>query len=234
MRILRFLLVFCLVAVVLVGGLLWYRLVPGPDPRPLPPGLVSAEASEGQALLGEADATADYDDLRAHFETQQLTSFCGVASGVTVLGALGRDVTQLGYFDRKAAKVRPFWRVALTGMTLDAAAGLIAAHGAKAQKHHADGFDAGAFRETVRRNLATEGDYLIVNYQRAALGQESTGHISPLAAYDEETDMVLILDTASYKYPPTWAPLAELYAAMATTDSESGKKRGYIEVSGGG
>ena len=81
------------------------------------------------------------------------------------------------------------------------------------------------------RNLSTPGDYLVVNYQREVLGQNKVGHISPLAAYDRETDTVLILDTASYSYPPTWVPVADLFAAMATTDRSSGKSRGFVEVS---
>jgi hypothetical protein len=35
---------------------------------------------------------------------------------------------------------------------------------------------------------------VIVNYLRNAIGQEWGGHISPLAAYDADTDRFLILD----------------------------------------
>jgi Phytochelatin synthase len=38
--------------------------------------------------------------------------------------------------------------------------------------------------------------------QNRAIGQEQGGHISPLAAYDAETDRFLILDVSRYKYPP--------------------------------
>jgi hypothetical protein len=93
-------------------------------------------------------------------------------------------------------------------------------------------FGLPAFREVVSSNLSRSGDYLIVNYDRAVLGQDGSGHISPLAAYDSETDMVLVMDTAAYRYPPTWVPLELLYAAMATTDSESDRMRGYVEVQG--
>jgi hypothetical protein len=43
-----------------------------------------------------------------------------------------------------------------------------------------------------------------VNYQRGALGQKESGHISPLAAYNAASDRFLILDVAAYKYPPVW------------------------------
>lgn len=70
--------------------------------------------------------------------------------------------------------------------------------------------------------------YAAACYQRELLGQDRVGHISPLAAYDR--DKVLILDTAAHKYPPTWAPVERLFAAMQTVDGSSGKMRGYVEV----
>ena len=44
------------------------------------------------------------------------------------------------------------------------------------------------------------------------------GHISPLAAYDADTDRFLILDVSRFKYPPVWVGTAELFTAMNTTD----------------
>ncbi|RYY80109.1 hypothetical protein EON63_16895 [archaeon] len=34
---------------------------------------------------------------------------------------------------------------------------------------------------------------------------------------------VLILDVARFKYPPHWVKVEDLYAAMCTTDTETGK-----------
>ena len=42
--------------------------------------------------------------------------------------------------------------------------------------------------------------------------------------------MVLILDTARFKYPPHWVPLAELYQAMAAVDPATGTTRGFIRL----
>ncbi len=66
---------------------------------------------------------------------------------------------------------------------------------------------------------------------RKALGQETFGHISPLAAYDEKADRFLILDVARYKYPPAWVKASDLFDAMNTPDpSNGGKTRGYVVV----
>ena len=56
------------------------------------------------------------------------------------------------------------------------------------------------------------------------------GHFSPIGGYHADKDMVLILDTARFKYPPHWVPLADLYMAMAPADPATGKPRGYIRL----
>lgn len=210
----------------------WWSLQPRPDPQPLPDELISAVTPHGQILLSEADASADYLPLSRHFTAQDLKSFCGVASGATVLSALGRDLDQDAFFSDDASRVRSRLRVTLGGMTLSNLGDLMRAHGATVSIHHADSFNVEEFREVVASNLTQSGDYLIVNYQREVLGQNRVGHISPLAAYDRESDLVLVMDTASHYYPYSWVPLEMLYDAMATTDSSSGKMRGYLEVTG--
>lgn len=49
-----------------------------------------------------------------------------------------------------------------------------------------------------------------------------------MGGYHASSDMVLILDTARFKYPPHWVPLAELYQAMAHIDPVTKKSRGFI------
>ena len=70
---------------------------------------------------------------------------------------------------------------------------------------------------------------MIVNYLRKAIGQQTGGHISPLAAYDAKVDRFLILDVARYKYPPVWVKTSDLFDAMNTTDAANDNKtRGYV------
>jgi hypothetical protein len=222
-----------IVMVILLGftGFVWWQLQPHPNPQPLPAGLVALAEPEGQALLEQAAAKADYDGLSGSFVAQDLVSYCGVASSVAVLNALGQDTDQGDFFTPEASRVRPRHQVMFGGMSLADLGGLLAAHHVQVEVRYADSLSLDEFREIVERNLADPDDYLLVNYQREVLGQSPVGHISPLAAYDLDTDRVLIMDTASYKYPPTWVPLPALYEAMNTTDSDSGRLRGFVEVS---
>ena len=66
------------------------------------------------------------------------------------------------------------------------------------------------------KNLQEAENFVLVNYLRKAIAQKTGGHISPLAAYNQESDRFLILDVSRYKYPPVWVKAEELWQAMAT------------------
>lgn len=212
------------------SGLYCYVSNPTVDVQALPPGLIGLDTPGGQALLSGA-ARADHPALTAAFQTQEKRSWCGVASAVVTLSALrGVPMAQSELFNNEASAVRSWWQVTFSGMSLDALAGLLRAHGVQATAHHADEGLA-AFTAAVRRNLATPGDYMIVNWRRDVIGEEGqVGHLSPISAYDPASEMVLILDVAAHVYPKTWVPISTLFAAMDTVDSDGGKKRGWVEV----
>jgi hypothetical protein len=219
-------------ALVLFGfaGFVWWALQPKYNPLPLPDALIALDSEQGQALLASAEYVADYEELAGAFQSQELISYCGVASGVAVLNARGAALSQDEFFNAAASRVRSRLDVTFGGMSLPDLGGLVAAHGATTAVVHAGDASVDEFRATIERNLATEGDYLVVNYQREALGQGRVGHISPLAAYHRDSDRVLVMDTAAYKYPQTWVPVDSLFAAMQEVDGASGRSRGYMEV----
>ena len=220
-----------LIALIGFAGFAWWSLQPKVNPLTVPDGLIAVSGSIGEGLLQDADAKVDYALLSEHLESQELISFCGVASGVTVLNSLGRNLDQSTFFDVDAAGLKSRFAVTFSGMTLAEFADFLAAHNSIVDVNHADAIAVDEFRKIVRENLQEPDNFILVNYQREVLGQRRVGHISPIAAYDEESDLVLILDTASYNYPSTWVPLAQLHSAMATIDSASGKARGFVEVS---
>jgi len=78
-------------------------------------------------------------------------------------------------------------------------------------------------------NLQRGGDYVIVNYQRKAVGQNGGGHISPLAAYDTASDSFLVLDVNPAAAAWVWMPAATLIAGMRSFDTV--ENRGYLLVS---
>ena len=221
------------VLALLAGGTVWQLAfrAPSVDLLPLPEHLVSLTAAEGRRMLDESPANADYQPLTSTFESQRRPAFCGVASSIAVLNALRPSaprLSQTSFF----ADLPTEMRVTFTGMTLQQLGGLLRQHGAEVEVVFAADTSLDAFRVAARENLSRSGDYMLVNYQRASLGQREGGHISPLAAYSAATDRFLILDVAAYRYPPTWVPAADLWQAMNTIDSTSGRTRGFAVVRG--
>lgn len=52
------------------------------------------------------------------------------------------------------------------------------------------------FREEIVRALAQKATYIIVNFDREHVYEIGGGHHSPIAAYHEPSDRLLILDVA--------------------------------------
>lgn len=77
-------------------------------------------------------------------------------------------------------------------------------------------------------NLKRMGDYVIVNYRRDDVGQRGGGHISPLGAYDAESDSFLVLDVNPASAGWVWMPTETLVRGMRTFDTV--ENRGYILV----
>jgi hypothetical protein len=208
---------------------------------PWPASLTPLQADQGQVLLFRSRQRADFGPLIQEFLTQETLSYCGVASAVMVLNSLAvpapaargygsyRFWTQDNLFEGgsggPAAEV-----VQKRGMTLAQLRELLAGRGVAAMAIEASQLSLAELRQLLRRSLADPEDRLLVNYNRQGIGQAGGGHISPLAAMDETSDKVLILDVARYRYPATWVPLGRLLQAMQMTDRDSGRSRGLVLI----
>ncbi len=194
----------------------------------------------------ETAEKGDFLALMSRFVSEYQATFCGIASSVMALNALGIEPPTAprwypyDYWDQDnifseevLEKVAPVSTVEGGGITIAQLETLLDLSGAKAEKTFASDTDVDAFRKAAREALADPDAILIVNFGRAEFGQaglDGGGHISPVAAYNAESDRFLILDVARYKYLPSWATAETLYAAMNTPDSSSGKTRGYVVV----
>ena len=214
---------------------------------PLPGNLTDLNSAEGERYFSESGALATFFSIADNFVTQKTQSYCGVASIVMVLNAAGVPApttpeyqpyhvfTQDNVLDERTDAVLPREVLARQGMTVDQLGGLLALHPLAIEVHHAADGGLDAFRAAARDYLAAKDHFVIVNYLRKVLGQQTGGHISPLAAYDAKEDRFLILDVARYKYPPVWVKASDLFDAMNTTDAANGNKtRGYVLVAKSG
>ena len=182
---------------------------------------------EELSMSAASPHSADLAPLITAFEPQPHRSFCGPATLATVLRADGRAASsEWALFDSAAGGLRVFYG----GMSLAELASLAQANGLRSELMRGDEFTVDSFRERLKQNLAREGDYVIINYDRRVLNQAGAGHISAVASYDPQRDAFLVLDQAAYRYPWTWVPTQQLYDAIRTLDGDV--YRGVLFVQG--
>ena len=210
---------------------------------PIPSNLITLNSIEGEQLLLESKTREDYWPLSLQFVSQKNGAYCGVASSVMVLNALAipapsvpelgpyKTFTQENFFNEQNQKFLPAEVVSRQGMTLDQLGKLLEAYPVKTEIYHGKKSSLEEFRKIAANILREPNNFVLVNYLRKTIGQETGGHISPLAAYSEKTDRFLILDVSRYKYPPVWVKTLELWNSMNTLDTGSGQTRGFVVVS---
>lgn len=84
------------------------------------------------------------------------------------------------------------------------------------------------FRADLKKYLSDDKNFIVINIDGKILQEETRGHISPIVAYDEISDSVLVLDVALHKTQWYWADVNKLYQAMNSKDGDN--FRGYIIV----
>jgi hypothetical protein len=116
------------------------------------------------------------------------------------------------------------------GLQLRQLVQVLTSHGAKVDvRVVTDDASEAEIKKELIENLSRKDDYVLVNYKRAdLLAQGGGGHISPLGAYDEESDSFLIMDVNPNKATWVWAPADTLIKAMRTFDTV--ENRGYLLI----
>jgi hypothetical protein len=84
------------------------------------------------------------------------------------------------------------------------------------------------FRQVLKSNLSEKNYFIVANFDGKILGKETRGHFSPIVAYDEKSDSVLVMDVALHKNQWYWIDLSKLFEAMNTKDGLY--YRGYLII----
>ena len=210
--------------------------------QPLPPSLIALDSPEGEKLLVESQSRRAFLALVGTFATQKTQAFCGVASTAMVLGALDleapvaaevapwRFFTQDNVFNAEVSKTLDAAFVGRGGLTVEQLALLVRGNRADARPTLARESKLEVFRAEAATALGEPGRFVIVDFLRSELGQDTGAHWSPLGAYHAGSDRFLVLDVARFRYPPYWVKAVDLFAAMDTLDLDSGKSRGWVRV----
>lgn len=205
--------------------------------RELPESLIAFSSPRGREIFRDALAAGSLEGwfaLAEQFHTQADPAYCGLASLVVALNALGVDPKRSWkgawrwYSEELLDCCVPLPEVSARGLTLAEVACLARCNALAAEVKHAEVVGLDELRADVARAGSGDGSVVIAAYSRGALGQTGDGHFSPLAGLDAAGERALVLDVARFKYPPHWVDLRALHAAMAPLDPACGKSRGWL------
>jgi glutathione gamma-glutamylcysteinyltransferase len=208
----------------------WYR-------RPLPDALIPFSSPRGRALFREAleaGTLESFFPLIEQFHTQADPAFCGLASLVMALNALGIDPGRAWrgpwrWFSEELLDCcTPLERVQQKGISIEELACLARCNGANALIARPAEGGAAALRQATLSATTGGERVLIASYARSSLEQTGVGHYSPIGGYHAGEDLALVLDVARFKYPPYWVKLDALVSAMRDVDADTGRARGCV------
>jgi glutathione gamma-glutamylcysteinyltransferase len=220
--------------------------------RPLPKELIAFSSPVGKAMFREAlneGGMESYFALSEQFVTQSEPAYCAFSSLAMVLNALNFDPRKvwkgawrwvsedmLTCESPEVCTVHQKELVIAKGMNFKEFELLGQCHGVCIKSYPAidsDILGIEAFRKVVSEISSSDKAerFIVVNFSRKSLSQTGGGHFSPVGGYLPSKDLVLIMDTARFKYPPFWVSLTDLWKAMTTWDIDSDSHRGYFIVS---
>ncbi|KAL8542147.1 hypothetical protein ACS0TY_003126 [Phlomoides rotata] len=209
--------------------------------RSLPsPPAIDFSSPQGKKLFTEAlhnGSMEGFFKLIPHFQTQSEPAYCGLATLAMVLNALAIDPCRKWkgpwrWFDETMLDCcEPLDKVRAKGISFGKVICLAQCAGANVEAFRTNQSSIDEFQKYVMACSTSDDCHVITSYDRRAFKQTGTGHFSPIGGYHAESDMVLILDVARFKYSPHWVPLSLLWEAMNTVVEATGQHRGFMLVS---
>ncbi|KAG0358585.1 hypothetical protein BG005_002141 [Podila minutissima] len=207
--------------------------------RKLPEHLISFTSPKGKQLFRkmlESGYGEGYFSLVGNFTTQSEPAFCGPSSLAMVLNSLEVDPQRQWkgawrwYSDELLECCAPADQVKAKGITFNQFACLSKCH-CDVQVRRANQVSLEQFKKDLEMVCSRDDIHMVVSFSRKALGQTGDGHFSPIGGYVPSEGMVLVLDTARFKYPSYFVSVKELWKSLFPIDVETGSSRGYFLLS---
>jgi len=199
------------------------------------------DSAEGTSRLQRSCAKENFWNLVRYYESQIGPTYCGIATSVIALNALSiealespvlgeyRMFTQEEFFTKSVSAIINQKVVNERGLVLEELTDILKIFPLKVFKYEAKDLSIEEVRKLIVSALKNPHQCVLALYLRSELNQEGSGHWSPLAAYDSESDSFLVLDVAKYKYPPMWINATAFIHSMQT-ENNVGKSRGFIII----
>lgn len=202
------------------------------------PSLIDFKSPEGRAMLMaclESDAPGNkYLSLSEQFLTQSSPPSCGMATLAMVLNSLRVDPGRVWqqpwrwFTEEMLISCYPL-EMGKIGITMEHFGHIAECNGAAVETVYGEEVTVNEFRQVLRDVFESSDEKRIaLAFDRQILGQTGTGHYSPVGAFNENADMILVLDVARFKYPPYWVPVELMWRAMCTHDPDTQRSRGFF------
>ncbi|KAF9292635.1 hypothetical protein BGZ68_000039 [Mortierella alpina] len=207
--------------------------------RKLPEHLVSFTSPKGKQLFREMLEEGygeGYFSLVGNFTTQSEPAYCGPSSLAMVLNSLEVDPQRQWkgawrwYSDELLECCAPAEQVKAKGITFNQFACLSKCH-CDVQVRRANQTSLEQFKKDLEMVCSRDDIHMVVSFSRKSLGQTGDGHFSPIGGYVPKAGMVLVLDTARFKYPSYFVSVERLWKSLFPVDAETGSSRGYFLLS---
>jgi len=196
------------------------------------PQMISFSTEEGRKLFHQSQYREAFWRISRNFEAQERINNCGIASSVIALNALKISSPNHQFWtqDEFLAQqpILPLEIVDQRGMNLRELKMALGTFNVNAIVYYWDQNQENKLREMIKNGLNDPQQVILANYYRPALGLPGQGHYSPIVAYDQETDTVLMMDVAEDRPPPVWVSLDALMSSMKPV---RGKTRGFLVIS---
>src|SRR5262249_11096351 len=150
----------------------------------------------GTERFGRSAVNSSALALLRYADTERHQTFCGPTSLAIAMNSLGINdptpenlypyhlVTQDSVFTPANQAIKSYEKVEESGLTLDQLAQFSTNLKLSAAVLHAADLPAEDMRRRLIAAIAQPDRRIIVNFDRASIGQEGAGHFSPLVAYD--------------------------------------------------
>ena len=199
---------------------------------------------QAMKTLQSSTVNGHYWEYQRYYQGQITDKTCALASAAIVMNTLDVEApmvpelypkklfTQKNFLNEKNSAIRSFKQIEVDGVPLPELAQMFTeGWGVSASVYYGSNLSLEKFRKTLVDALASSDERVIVNFKSDMLKVASQGgHISPAAAYNKETDEVLLMDVARHRNGPYWVGVERLYQAVGLMDSSSKKSRGLLIV----
>lgn len=178
--------------------------------RQLPKRLTELTSAEGKKRFASAlqhHYAEAFFPLVSQFQTQAHPAFCALTTLSTVLNALQVDPLRVWahpwrwFAESLLDCCLDMESVKKEGISMNQLARIAKCQGTSVQVLRR--LNVSQTRQLIKKSVKGNPDgsfeFVAASYDRKTLGQTGTGHFSPVAAYDPQTDSVLVLDVARFK-----------------------------------